>query len=212
VAGAVIEGAIFATLLKGTEGIIGISFKALGDLVERYESKVNGMDRKCHVLARNLDVLLKKSETADRELNALPRDEFRREFDKFLKKVNSPPGKWDWFKQKRDPSVRRAEKIMTVINNTSLLYGRIQSAHKVHAGYEDRLDALKGNKAKKAYEISRFLTGTAWTIAQVSFGLATMNIEVNDLVAGILGATNDLTTGPGFDTAGLLLDKVILPT
>jgi hypothetical protein len=212
VVGAVVEGALFATLLKGTEGIIGISFKALGDLVDRYGSKINGMDKKCHALARNLDVLLKKSEMADEAFNALPEAQFREQFQRLKNSINSPPEKMDWLRRRKDDSVKRAQKINSVINNTSLLYGRIQDAHKVHAGYEARLDELQGKTAKKVYEVSRFVTSTAWTIAQVSFGMATMGKEVSDLVTGISGAVNDLVTGPGFDSAEVVLDKIILPT
>lgn len=211
VVGAMVEGAMFATLLKGTEGIIGISFKALGDLVDRYGSKVDGMDKRCHALARNLDVLLKKSEMADEAFNALPEARFREQFQRLKNSIDSPPDKLDWLKRRKDDSVKRAQKINSVINNTSLLYARIQAAHKVHAGYQARLDDLQGKTAKKVYQMSSFLTSTARTITQVTFGMATMGKEVDDLVTGISGAVNDLITGPGYDTELVVLDK-LLPT
>jgi hypothetical protein len=212
VVGAVVEGAMFATVLKGWEGIIGISFKALGDLVDRYGSKVDGMDKRCHALARNLDVLLKKSEMADEAFNALPEAQFREQFQRLKNSINSPPDKMDWLRRRKDESVKRAQKINSVINNTSLLYGRIQAAHKVHAGYQARLDELQGKTAKTVYEVSSFLTSQAWTIAQVTFGMATMGKEVNDLVTGISGGVSDLITGPGYDTEMVVLDKIVLPT
>jgi len=208
VLGAIAEGAIFATLLKGTEGIIGISFKALGDLIERYGSKINGMDQKCHALARNLDVLLKQAEMADKEFNSLSQEEFRKEFERFLNKINSSPGRWDWLK-KSDPVVQ-ARKIIRAMNCTRQLFNRIQEAHKVHAGYQARIDALSGAKAKTAYEWSRLLTGGGWTLMQIGFGLTGgLKIEVFEMVQTILGATNDIVTGPGFDVENFVLDKLL---
>ena len=204
----IVEGVLFGTVLKGTDGIIGINFKAIGDLIERYGHKVEGIQKKCHAFARNLDALLKRSEMKDANDKLLTTEAHKAKYVEFFKKVNAPGPKWDFFGITKEESVKRAQKINTVVGNVTLLFGRIQLAKAVYAGYTQRLTKLDGGASEKVYKWTQFGTGVVMTGVGTGLNIAGMGSSVSDLVQTINGGVNDWVTGPGFDLMDTAYDSL----
>lgn len=173
-----VEGVFWDTIGMGLDRNFGVTINAVGDLVDKYEDKLNGLEKGSHEMSKALDVLLLEAEQLSKEVN-----EDRGRTDDVLSRLPpvKPPKKpvpkslvgylndliyklttpskvrakhdWNFLKSQVYTSeerklLRLERRVHLAIERTIALVARVREGRKNLLGYRHAMDGLESKKLK----------------------------------------------------------------
>ena len=229
-----VEKYAWSTIGLGLDEHFSITVSAMSDLVDKYNSKIDGLEKAAHEMSRLLDSLLDITIDMRRQV-----EKDRLNTDKMMqrirankpmslvghlnklfasmskKKSRKPPSTPDFVKNRILANQSRKiliqeKKITKAIDSTINLHQRVESGRNIYKGYKDVFDGFIGGKALKnvqlASKVAEFLT---WKLPQEVVFLdigALLAGNVEEIVSTVYGL---LETGvsSGIETGMALAER-----
>lgn len=186
-----VEKYAWSTIGLGLDRNFSITVSAVSELVDKYNSKINGLDKGAHEMAKLLDKLLVVTVDMRRQL-----EDDRANTDQMIqrirankpvslvghlnklfaemskKKSSKPPKTSDFVKnqiltnQSRKIAIQEV-KVEKAIDNTISLRMRVEKGRNIYKDYNDVFDGFIGSKALKNVQLaSKVATFLTWQLPQ----------------------------------------------